>query len=228
LTESGKPRRSARGREVRADRPPLTRERIVAAALALIDRHGVSGLSMRKLGAELAVDPMAIYYYLPNKSALFDAVVEAIYAELDVASIPRAGDWREQLAAVMHRFRDTLRRHPRALPIVATRPATMPVLVEIVERALELMEDAGFSAQETVDIINCLGTFTIGHALAEVGEPVGGETPNAGLSLDPTLVDQYPRLARALAAGIEYRPDETYALGLSAMLNAFRPRRRRR
>ncbi|MBX6748471.1 MAG: TetR/AcrR family transcriptional regulator [Micromonosporaceae bacterium] len=228
MTESAKPRLSARGSGVRADRPRLTRERIVAAALALIDRHGVGGLSMRKLGAELAVDPMAIYYYLPNKSALFDAVVEAVYAELDVTSITWTGDWREELAAVMHRFRDTLRRHPRALPIVATRPTTAPVSMAIFERALELLEDVGFSAQEVLDIINCLGAFTIGHALAEVGEPVGGETPDAGLSLDPTYADQYPRLARALAAGIDYDPDESYALGLSAMISSFRPRRRRR
>jgi AcrR family transcriptional regulator len=206
----------------------LTRERIVAAALALIDRHGMGGLSMRKLGAELNVDAMAVYYYLPNKSALFDAVVEAVYAEIDLESVPRTGPWREQLAAIMHLVRDALRRHPRALPIVGTRPATTPVSMAMFERALELLEGAGFSAQETFDILNCVATFTIGHALAEVGEPVGGEMTDVDTSLDAVSADQYPRLTRALSAGIDYRPDETYALGLSAMLSAFHPRRRRR
>jgi AcrR family transcriptional regulator len=200
----------------------------VAAALALIDRDGISGLSMRRLGAELGVDPMAVYYYLPNKAALYDAVVEAVYAELDLDSIPVTEPWREQLTTTMHRIRDALRRHPRALPIVATRPTFTPPMLTMLERALRTLGAAGFTARETFEILNCLSTFTIGHALAEVGEPVGGETAQGEAAFANADPEQHPLLLHALTSGeVAYQPSETFEFGLSAMIAAFKPRRKR-
>ena len=63
----------------------LTRQRIVTAALEIVDREGLAALSMRRLGSELGVDPMAAYYHIPNKDALLDAIVEAVMAEIDLS-----------------------------------------------------------------------------------------------------------------------------------------------
>ena len=78
------PRPAARKRRAAAG-IPLQREHIVSTALALVDREGLKALSMRRLGEELGVDPMAVYYYLPNKQALLDAIVEAVMASIDLS-----------------------------------------------------------------------------------------------------------------------------------------------
>ena len=208
----------------RADRPvrpALSRAFIVRTALELIDRNGIAGLSMRKLGQEIGVDPMAVYHYLPNKAALFDGVMEAVYSEIEFDPADFTGDWREQVTLFMRRLREAVRRHPNALPVLSTRPAYSPGMLRIGEHALGVMHAAGFSLPQAIDIVNCLGTFTIGHALAEVGEPVGGATATPEELGRMVTPDAYPTLAKAFASGYEYRPDEQYELGLAAMLAGF-------
>lgn len=205
-------------------RPALTREFIIRKALAILDRDGIDGLSMRKLGAELGTNPMAIYHYLPNKSALFDAVVAAIYGELavDLDALARQGTWREQLTTLMRRLRAILRRHPNVLLVIATRPAYTPSLLTFGDRALGLLHGAGFSDHDLLIMISSLRAYTIGHLLAEIGQPVGG--PTASPDEAKALFDGYPNLARAVAGG--YDPDEQYELVLQAMLDGFERRLR--
>lgn len=96
-------------------------------ALDIVDRDSLDGLTMRALGRELGADPMAAYYHLPNKTAVLDGIVEAVWSELDLPE-PSSQPWQERLEAIARAIRDTLRRHPNALPILATRPPTSPHL----------------------------------------------------------------------------------------------------
>lgn len=205
--------------EARPVRPALNRDYIIRTALAIIDRDGLAKLSMRKLGQDLGADPMAVYHYLPSKAALFDGLVDAVYREIDLTGFDYDAPWREQVTAFLHALRAAVRRHPNALAVLSTRPAYVPAMLGFGEHALDLLTGAGFTTQQAIDMVNCLGTFTIGHVLAEVGEPVGGATAT-GEEL-ATIVGDYPRLAAALAGGYEYRPDEQYELGLQAMLDGF-------
>jgi TetR/AcrR family tetracycline transcriptional repressor len=205
--------------EARPVRPALNRDYIIRTALTIIDRDGLAKLSMRKLGQELGADPMAVYHYLPSKAALFDGIVDAVYREIDLTGFDYDAPWREQVTAFLHALRAAVRRHPNVLMVLSTRPAYVPARLGFGEHALGLLTGAGFTTQQAVDMVNCLGTFTIGHVLAEVGEPVGGAT---GTDEElATVVGDYPRLAAALAGGYEYRPDEQYELGLQAMLDGF-------
>jgi AcrR family transcriptional regulator len=174
---------------------------------------------MRRLGRELGVDPMAVYYHVPNKSALFDAVVEAVYDEIELQSRSPAGAWPDQLAAAMRSFRAALRRHPKAIPVVGTRPANTPHVIEITEAGVALLGAVGVPVQDALDVLSCLIVFTIGHALAEVGQPVGGD--------DTTQADreaQVERLSRSVLADYDYRPDAQFELGLRAMLDGLTAR----
>ena len=72
------------------DVEPLDRERILAAAMRIIDAEGLDALSMRRLGTELGVNPMAAYYHVPNKAALYDLVLEAVMAGVDMTGIDPA------------------------------------------------------------------------------------------------------------------------------------------
>ena len=208
------------GRPARPVRPALSREYIIRTALELIDRDGLAALSMRKLGAELRTDPMAVYHHLPNKAALFDGVVEAMYTEIEFTPHPDRS-WRDELGMFMRAMRAVLRRHPNALPVISTRPAYSPTMMRVGEVAMQRLTAAGFSTAEALDVTNCLGVFTIGHALAEVGEPVGGahatpEDMRARLS-----ATEHPNLIKIFAEGYEYQPDRQYESGLTALLDGF-------
>jgi AcrR family transcriptional regulator len=204
-------------------RPALTREYIVAVALALIDRDGLASLTMRKLGTELGVDPMAVYHHLPNKAALFDGVVEAVYAEIDLGGLPTTGSWRERMSGAMHRMRAVFRSHPNALPVLATRPANTPPVLAMLEQGLRVMQAAGFAPATALDALSCLSMFTVGHALAEVGTPVGGEIDDPGAAFATMDPAAYPHLLQAFMS-YEYRPDDQYELGLQAMLDGLAQR----
>ncbi len=146
-------------------RARLTRERLIAVALAIVDRDGVEGLSMRKLGAELGVDPMAAYRHLPNKEALLDGVVEAVVSQVDIttdASLP----WQDQVRQLMRAYLQALLAHPNALPLIAERPWKTPGALMILEHSLALMAGAGASLHDALVAVNAVGFFTSGLALA--------------------------------------------------------------
>ncbi|GAA3455335.1 TetR/AcrR family transcriptional regulator [Dactylosporangium matsuzakiense] len=204
----------ATGRPVR---PALTREYIVRTALAMLDRDGPAGLSMRKLGAEIGVNPMAFYHHLPNKAALFDGVVEAAYAEIDVGPDALAGDWRDILATFARSLYAVLRRHPHVVPLVATRPAYNPAVLGLAERALGALRRSGYADRDLLVMVGALRSFTIGHVLAESGDPAGGPVATPQEAAD--LLGAYPNLARAIAGG--YRPQDQFEQVLAALLDGF-------
>ena len=90
---------------------PLKREQIVSTALAVVDRDGLKALSMRRLGAELGVDPMAVYYHIPNKQALLDAIVEAVMAGIDLSVDNPAAQPEERILCAARAYRDTMLAH---------------------------------------------------------------------------------------------------------------------
>jgi TetR/AcrR family tetracycline transcriptional repressor len=151
-----------------ASRPMLNRPVVVGAALAIVDRDGLDKLTMRALGRELGADPMAAYHYVPNKTALLDSVVEAVWAELVLASITDE-PWQDQLRAAGWAILATLRRHPRALPIMASRPNVSAAGMRMADHVLGLLTLAGLPPQEALLTLNSAGEYILGHALAETG-----------------------------------------------------------
>jgi AcrR family transcriptional regulator len=206
------------GEQTARDRPPLTREAIVAAAMRLIDHKGLDAFSMRALGASLGVDPMAIYYHIPSKALLFDQIVAAIYREVDVPPLDGRVPWEELFVTWLHAYRATLLRHPQVLPIVATRPPQDPVVWALIEDALTFLTAAGLSLSDAAGAINCAAVFTVGHALAQVGQPVGGESDQDYDRLK-ALGARFPHFAAALSLG--YNPDAEFALGVQSLLRGL-------
>jgi TetR/AcrR family tetracycline transcriptional repressor len=202
--------------EKRPMRPTLSREFIVATALKMIDRDGLDRFSMRRLGAELEVDPMAVYHYFPSKADLFDGVVEAVLLETAMANVPE-GSWLDATAAFVTALRTALQRHPATLPAVATRPIKTQSILDLIEKVASRLVAAGARPADALDAINCLVFFVSGHALAEVGEPVGGpDNPE----FDPEILDlaTIPTLVQAISSGYEFDADRQFDLGLRSML----------
>ncbi len=184
-------------------------------ALALVDDIGRDKFSMRKLGAELGVDPMAVYRYFTDQEALFDGVAEALFAELDVDTLPWHESWRELAEQYARRMRDTLLAHPHAVTIFATRPVRSPAAIDTGNRMIELMTRAGFTPGLALQILRCMREFTVGHALTLAVLQLGGERRSRK---PPPDSPDYNLLARSAD---DAGTDDHFGLGLKAMLDSF-------
>lgn len=167
----------ARAGDSTSARVPLSRERIVDAAIVFIDDQGLPGLSMRKLGTMLGVEAMALYRYVPGREQLLDAVVERIVDDMtddpDVLDRPQDG-WQDYLQRLAHGIRRVALNHPKAFPLVASRPAEAPWLrpplrsLRWVEAFLEGLRREGFSDVAAVEAYRAFTSFLLGHLLLEV------------------------------------------------------------
>ncbi|MFD0744811.1 TetR/AcrR family transcriptional regulator [Phytohabitans flavus] len=198
-------------------RPALDRDVIVRTALAVIDRDGVAGLTMRKFGAELGVDPMAVYYYLPDKGALFDAVVEAVHDEVGELLVEEGATWQSLVWETFQRTRRVLLRHPHTIPLVGTRPVLSPRMLARADRLIAALVEVGLTAATALNIVACARSYTVGYLLVEAGVPAGPPV-GAGVA-DADVMVAYPSLAAGMAQG--YDPDRQFGMGLRALLDGF-------
>ncbi|PKV92015.1 TetR family transcriptional regulator [Amycolatopsis echigonensis] len=192
-------------------RAGLTRERVVDAALAFADEHGIAALSMRKLGAELGVEAMTLYHYVPSKEALFDALVDRLVSALAGIEPEPGGSGPEWLGRVARAYRQQLLAHPGVLPLAAARPAVSPDSLQMLETALQMLE---LPPARGLDMVNAVMTFVLGHTLAEAGRTPGTRSDMDSLAhLDE---DRFPLLAQALRGGA--RHEERFEFALRALL----------
>ena len=163
----------------RAGRPkageePLTRERILEAALSLVDEDGIEALSMRRLAKELGVDPMAIYHHLPNKRALLSGLIEKVFSEMRVPEPEETGGWRERVRAWARAFRDVARVHPKLVPYLASYPeAAAEATLESTEELYAAFEAAGMPPRKIVGAVGVVVDYLNGFALAEASGALG-------------------------------------------------------
>src|SRR5215217_6386785 len=101
-------------------RRPLSRRRILEAAVRFVDREGLDALSMRKLGSELGVEAMSLYNHVPNKSALLDGMVEVLLGELEIP--PEDEGWERRVKEAYRAFRRLAHEHPNVFPLLVVRP----------------------------------------------------------------------------------------------------------
>jgi AcrR family transcriptional regulator len=158
-------------------RKPLDRPRIVAMAVSYIDEFGLAGLSMRRLGSMLGVEAMSLYRYVPGRENLLDAVVDSILAGMEndpeILSEPRDG-WQDFLIRLAHGVRRVALSHPKAFPLVASRPVEAPWLrpplrsMAWVEAFLDGLISEGFDDDSAAGAYRAFTSFLLGHLLLEV------------------------------------------------------------
>ncbi|OHU19150.1 TetR family transcriptional regulator [Mycobacteroides franklinii] len=186
----------------------LTRAMILQAALEIVDRRGIDGLSMRRLGEALGRDPVTLYRHIPSKAALLDGVAEMVLAELVVDT--SATDWEAQLRAVAHDFRRLALRHPNAVPLLVTRPLSTPLgqrppgMLRPLENILRLLTSTGFRGEEALHAYRVLFGYLHGHILNELQEVI--ERPEETdhvlqLGLHRLPITEFP-LLRSLAPAL--------------------------
>ncbi|MGC0334143.1 AcrR family transcriptional regulator [Streptomyces sp. SAI-170] len=220
-------RASDRGRYGR-----LSRERVLAAALDLVDREGLSALSMRRLGAELGVEAMALYRYAEGKDALLDGLVEALYLELE----ERLGDWdpeqdgRSGLHRIARATYDVCLAHPHAVPLLTTRMLAVPLarrplaVLRDHERVLVLLERSGLEGTRAALAFEAVTAWLLGYVSAELRPMVDNPDepdPAFRLGLHRMPSHELPNLRRTAAALADRAGPEGLAAGLDALLDRF-------
>ena len=148
-------------------RHQLTRERVVAEALAIIAQDGVQALTMRRLAARLEVVPGALYHHVRNKQQLHDLVLDNVLAEVDVRLDPSL-DWTGQLKLLAHRLREVLEDHPGVAGILKTRDPLGPHSLTLAEAFLGPLQAAGFGDREAGLAFFLLVDYTIGFAVGGI------------------------------------------------------------
>jgi AcrR family transcriptional regulator len=145
-------------------RHQLTRERVVAEALAVIANDGVQALTMRRLADRLGVVPGALYHHVGNKQQLQDLVLDNVLAEVDV-HLDRSLAWTEQLKLLAHRLRQVLEAHPGVAGILKTRDPLGPHSLALAEAFLGPLQAAGFADRQAGLAFFLLVDYTIGFAV---------------------------------------------------------------
>jgi AcrR family transcriptional regulator len=146
-------------------RPQLTRQRVVAEALAVIAEDGIQALTMRSLAARLGVVPGALYHHVRNKQQLQDLVLDGVLAEVDVHLDPSL-TWPQQLKALAHRLRQVLEDHPGVAAILKTRDPLGPHSLALAEAFLAPLQAAGFADRQAGLAFFLLVDYTIGFAVS--------------------------------------------------------------
>ena len=146
-------------------RPQLTRQRVVAEALAVIAQDGVQAMSMRALAARLGVVPGALYHHFGNKQQLQDLVLDGVLAEVDFHTNPSLA-WTEQLKILASRLRQVLEAHPGVAGILKTRDPLGPHSLALAEAFLAPLQTAGFADREAGLAFFLLVDYTIGFAVS--------------------------------------------------------------
>ena len=191
--------------ETGASRERLSRERVVAVALAIVDRDGLEQLTMRSLGRELGVDSMAAYHWFPNKLAILQGVGEAILAEIQPPSPDPGVPWQTTARALAREYRAALLRHSNALPVAATQPVMTPRGLSLIERTAAALVAGGLAPAAAIEAINTAASLVIGSAMVDGGvtpgtEPVDQQAIHAVYAdLDPVA---FPTISAAMAVTI--------------------------
>ena len=197
--------------------PLLSRDRIVAAALRLIDGEGLEVLSTRRLAAELSVSGPSLYNHFATKDELLDAVVDSVIGEVDLSMFGRPDTpWPEALRAWARSYRAALAAHPNIVPVLAQGPGRRPNALRLADAVFGHLVDSGWPRGQATRIGALMRYFVTGSALASFA---------AGLPADAEVYDaaDYPHLGEAhRLAGHRGTVDEgAFETGLEALLDGL-------
>lgn len=203
-------------------RPPLTKDRILQAAVDVADREGLGALTMRRLGAELGFEAMSLYKHVANKDEILDGIVELVVGEIE---IPEAGsDWRQAMRGRAVSARRVLHRHPWAIGLFESRGAFGPALLRYVDAVIAHLRAGEFSVESAGHAFSLLDSYVYGHVVQEVSFEAAKERGEVDEPMLERLSDEYPHLgelATLQASTAVFDHDTEFEFGLSLILDAL-------
>jgi len=194
--------------------PRFTRERLQAAALAIVDTQGADTLSMRSLAAALGTGPMTLYNYVQDREALDALVVEGVMA--NAAWPSPTGDWRKDVRRIAMATWAAIHAHPGAVSLILARRGAHPSLLEPAEALLAALAAGGRSGPGLLAAFRAVHGYIFGFALIRVPEARGPDRTVERVQALPR--EQYPRLVEAAGAASALDLDQEFAAGLEIVL----------
>lgn len=207
----------------KARRQPLTRDRVLHAALAYADTHGIESLSMRKLGDVLQVEAMSLYKHVANKDAILDGIVELVAGELEAPAL--GGDWKAEMRKRAQSMHAVLMRHPWATMLMVSRVNVGPSMLRYVDATIGCLREAGFPVALADHAWNALDSYVYGFTLLKFHFPVAPEDygPKAEEFLPSIPSSEYPHMREMAEAVIRGEHDGVNHLewGLDRLLDGM-------
>ena len=209
--------------DAESGRRVLTRDRVVAEALAVISTDGAQALSMRAIAARLGVVPGALYRHVRSKEQLYDLVLDAVLAEVDCQADPGV-PWAVQVAAIAGRLRDVLEDHPGIAALLKARDPVSPASLTIAEAFLAPLRAAGLPGRQAALAFRLVYDYTAGFALGDPTSPAEQRLRDAATRqelhafLRSLPADRFPTLAAHGPDAWANDRDQRFSSGLDTLL----------
>jgi AcrR family transcriptional regulator len=201
-------------------RAPLSRERVIVAAVALADDNGISTLTMRSLADRLHVEPMSLYHHVKNKDEILDSMVDVVFREIELPS-PHA-EWKTAMRGRAASARDALRRHPWAIGRMESRLTPGPATLRHHDAVIGCLRNAGFTIKLAAHAFSAIDSYLYGFAMQELNLPFNTPEETAAMALtflDHFPANEFPHLAElttehVLRPGYDYGNEFEFGLDL--------------
>jgi AcrR family transcriptional regulator len=176
---------------------PLSKERVLGAAVALADEGGVDALSMRRLAQELGVVPMALYKHVANKDEMLGGMIDVVVGEIDP---PLSGtDWKTAVRQRVLSARSALLRHPWASQVIESRTDPTPAVLKYMDSMVGMFRAGGFSIDLTHHAMHAMGSRLLGFS-----QELFDDTADTGPEMDPVMLQEmakgYPHITEMVMA----------------------------
>lgn len=206
-------------------RLPLSRERVLRAAIELADAEGIGSLTMRRLAQELGVEAMTLYYYVANKQDILAGMVDLVTSEIELPET--AGDWKAAIRRTAISEYELLIRHRWAASLILSVKQASSPRIRYMNWILGTLREAGFTADQTDHAYHALESHIMGFTLWEVGMDLGTREDLKALAtsfLEEFPAAEYPYLTEHIHQHLkERRPDDegAYVFGLDLILDGL-------
>jgi AcrR family transcriptional regulator len=204
-------------------RVPLSRERVLRAAIDLADEGGIESLSMRRLAKELGVEAMSLYNHVANKDEILDGIVDTVAGEVELP--PDGVDWKTAIRRSAISARDVYVRHPWASSLSMSRQSGGPARLRHGNWVLTTLREAGFSKDLTYHAYHILDAYVLGFTVLQLSFPYEGEEL-AGLEtafLEQLPAGEYPYFVEHVKQHLEPRHGDEggFEVGLDLILDGL-------
>ena len=206
-------------------RTPLTRERVLRAAIGLADEVGIDAFSMRRLGQELGVEAMSLYNHVANKDDILDAIVDMVVGEI---GLPAEGeDWKAAMRRRAVSARKVLLRHPWAASLIESRTNVGPARLRYYDTVIGSLRKAGFTIKLAQRAFLALDSHIYGFVIQELSWPMEAPGDLAAVTteiLQRLPTDEYPHFTELALDRIQHHSpadDSDFEFGLDLILDGL-------
>jgi AcrR family transcriptional regulator len=206
-------------------RLPLSRDRILQAALELADEGGIESLTMRKLGQALGFEAMSLYNHVANKDDVLDGILDLVLAESEPPS--PAGDWDAAIRTSAISVHEALGRHPWSCTLLMAPEHARPARIRYMDLLLGRLREAGFSAETTYTAYHVLDAHIFGFSLWETSHSYTAEEASnlAATFMETIAAEAYPYLhehAQQHFSEGPHREVSAFELGLDLIVDGLK------